>query len=424
MLTPGGRDITTFPFPPSLKNKIVAAGFTTVSDFDGLRPLDLATELKVSNEDALSILRTIKDNSAGVAGSPAASSSSSASTSAPSSARSTSSFSSSRCQGKTALELLNEAERQSIFTLCEDIDLMLGQGVPTSQLTEFCGVPGIGKTQMGMQLAASVQIPKEFGGPGGACVYIDTEGSFVIERLVQMADAMLRWLGTLAEENAERKQALEALSMQRILSNVHLYRVHDYIEQLALCNVLPAFLDAHPEVKLIVLDSVAFHFRHDFEDYLLRTRLLNNMAQSLTAIAEQYKVAVVLINQVTTKITASTLTGNKGQLVPALGESWGHSCTNRIILYWQDGHRHAHLLKCPSMQAKTVPFVVVTDGIRSVRTEDTISAHQASGSYSQQEEEHQQEGDVPTNNASAVSSSRKRRTPEEPFEDNDVSYGP
>jgi RAD51-like protein 2 len=30
---------------------------------------------------------------------------------------------------------------------------MLGGGVPIGKLTEFCGVPGIGKTQMGYSLA-------------------------------------------------------------------------------------------------------------------------------------------------------------------------------------------------------------------------------------------------------------------------------
>ena len=36
------------------------------------------------------------------------------------------------------------------------------------------GVPGVGKTQLGMQLALDVQIPRAFGGVGGQAVYIDT----------------------------------------------------------------------------------------------------------------------------------------------------------------------------------------------------------------------------------------------------------
>lgn len=46
--------------------------------------------------------------------------------------------------------------------------------------TELVGVPGIGKTQMAMQLSVTAQIPEVFGGNGGEAVYIDTEGSFMV----------------------------------------------------------------------------------------------------------------------------------------------------------------------------------------------------------------------------------------------------
>jgi RAD51-like protein 2 len=58
---------------------------------------------------------------------------------------------------------------------------------------------------------------------------------------------------------------------------------------------------------------------------------------------------VVLMNQVTTKIDN---TGGS-TLVPALGQTWGHICTNRVILYWKDNKRFAHLSKSPSHEART-----------------------------------------------------------------------
>ena len=54
--------------------------------------------------------------------------------------------------------------------------------------------PGIGKTQFGIQLAVSAQIPAAFGGVDGEVVYIDTEGSFVPERAMDMAEALVRAL--------------------------------------------------------------------------------------------------------------------------------------------------------------------------------------------------------------------------------------
>lgn len=46
------------------------------------------------------------------------------------------------------------------------------------------------------------------------------------------------------------------------------------------------------QIKVILVDSVAFHFRHDFDDLSLRTRLLTAMAQSYIKLATEFKIAV------------------------------------------------------------------------------------------------------------------------------------
>ena len=46
------------------------------------------------------------------------------------------------------------------------------------------------------------------------------------------------------------------------------------------------------QVKLIVVDSIAFQFRHDFDDLALRTRLLNGLAQSFIKMACENQLAV------------------------------------------------------------------------------------------------------------------------------------
>ena len=46
------------------------------------------------------------------------------------------------------------------------------------------------------------------------------------------------------------------------------------------------------QVKLVVVDSVAFHLRRDFDNGAGRTRLLNGMAQTLLRLASTHKLAV------------------------------------------------------------------------------------------------------------------------------------
>lgn len=161
------------------------------------------------------------------------------------------------------------------------------------EVTEFCGVPGIGKTQLGIQLAVDVHLPSLFGGAEGEAVYIDTEGSFMPQRAVEIAEAFSLHVSKMA--NLRNDPALSAaansVATDKILQSIHLFRIHDYVEQIAVIHTLPGFLDQHPKVKLVVIDSIAFHFRHNFEDFALRSRLLNGIAQRLTQIATDREIA-------------------------------------------------------------------------------------------------------------------------------------
>lgn len=49
----------------------------------------------------------------------------------------------------SALQRLQEEQAlPSIITFSESLDNMLGGGVPLCKITEFCGAPGVGKTQI------------------------------------------------------------------------------------------------------------------------------------------------------------------------------------------------------------------------------------------------------------------------------------
>ena len=57
-------------------------------------------------------------------------------------------------------------------------------------------------------------------------------------------------------------------------------------------ELLPSFLQQHPRVRLVVIDSITFHFRQDFADMAARTRQLAQMAQALMQLAGRQEVAV------------------------------------------------------------------------------------------------------------------------------------
>ncbi|KAK2494332.1 hypothetical protein MC885_021569 [Smutsia gigantea] len=291
------RDLVSFALSPAVRVKLVSAGFRTAEELLEVKPSELSKEVGISKEEALETLQIIrrecvtkKPGYAGLADSGK------------------------KC---TALELLEQEHTQSfVITFCSALDNILGGGVPLTKTTEICGAPGVGKTQLCMQLAVDVQIPECFGGVEGEAVFIDTEGSFMVDRVVDLATACIQHLQLIAGTHMgkEHPKALEDFSLENILSHIYYFRCRDYIELLAQVYLLPDFLSEHSKVRLVVVDSIAFPFRHDLDDLSLRTRLLNGLAQQMICLANNHRLAVVLTNQMTTKIDR-----NKALLVPALG---------------------------------------------------------------------------------------------------------
>ncbi|XP_075417641.1 DNA repair protein RAD51 homolog 3 isoform X2 [Tenrec ecaudatus] len=294
------RDLGSFPLSPSVRVKLVSAGFRTAEELVGARPSELSKEVGISKEEALEALQIIRRESL---------------------------TSTARCAGPsesgkncTALELLEQEHTQGfIITFCSALDHILGGGVPLTKITEICGAPGVGKTQLCMQLAVDVQIPECFGGVAGEAVFIDTEGSFMVDRVVDLATACIQHLHLIAGTHvgSEHQKALEDFTLENILSHVYYFRCRDYTELLAQVYLLPDFALEHPKV--------------------------------------------ILTNQMTTKIDR-----NQASLIPALGESWGHAATIRLIFHWDQKQRLATLHKSPSQKESTVLFQITPQGFRDV----------------------------------------------------------
>lgn len=75
---------------------------------------------------------------------------------------------------------------------CSVLDSWLRGGLLVSSLTEIAGISSAGKTQICLQLALTVQLPRNIGGLDGQAVYICTEDAFPNRRLYQLAEMFCR----------------------------------------------------------------------------------------------------------------------------------------------------------------------------------------------------------------------------------------
>jgi RAD51-like protein 2 len=161
------REVSTLPLAPSVIDLLLRSGFRAIDDLKGMKPTELSQECNISVDIALSVLQCVAKSYTTQNGVEDQKDESNV---------------------FTARDFVLKAQTEKpIITFCESLDSMLGGGVFIGQITEFCGVPGVGKTQLGIQLCADVQIPECFGGAAGEAVYIDTEGSFMVERAADMA---------------------------------------------------------------------------------------------------------------------------------------------------------------------------------------------------------------------------------------------
>lgn len=266
-------------------------------------------------------------------------------------------------QAKTATALLREQDgvksgssHGAIITFCRAVDNLLGGGLATGEVTELAGPPGVGKTQWAMQCACTASLPEQFGGVSGECCYLDTEGSFAPERAYAMAHGLVEHLQKTLERRKRHGRAPlpplpETFTAESILRGIHVFRIHDEAALVAtLYGSVPALLqdraDAGFPIKLLIVDSVAFHYRAagPDTDFVARTQSLTAACAQLQQLAAGTTPAaavplppplsVLAINQMTTKLVPG---GAGSRLVPALGESWAHAVTTRLILSFGDG---------------------------------------------------------------------------------------
>lgn len=229
----------------------------------------------------------------------------------------------------SALALLKQAQLQRPIVLpCGGLSGVLGNALrPGGTILEVCGLPGTGKTQFCMQLCAAAQIPASPGSPSmntlGDClqeaVYIDAEGSFTAERYAQICRALLQ----------ERcANITDAGCLETVLRRMHICRTYDAAELYATVKQLGKFLKSHKRVRTLVIDSIAFFFRHEFADNnVQRARVLTDIAATLRRYGTEHGLVVVITNHMTTKFDRM---GDSGWLAPALGETWAHQPSTQL----------------------------------------------------------------------------------------------
>lgn len=269
---------------------------------------------------------------------------------------------------KTSWDLWKEECKQlGIVTFCRDLDQAIGSGVPVGMISEFCGPPGSGKTQMCLQLCINAQIPAQLGGLGAKAVYFDTNFGFHPGRLQEIASACVRHCQKLVQiHKKELVAATRDFTIDRLMNGVYYRHIHGCSEMLEGIETLERLLKSGEKIKLVVIDSISFLVRNNIENSFERIQVDHVILTKLHVLAQQYKCAIVITNDVTTRIN-----GQDSQVIPALGDTHSHKINQRVILGQSDddpaGVHIASVEKGLFRTRMAVKFQISQAGIRGVR---------------------------------------------------------
>jgi len=241
---------------------------------------------------------------------------------------------------------------ERITTGSKALDDLLGGGVETQALIEAFGEFGSGKTQLGHQLAVNVQLPKEKGGlsepdkPAQA-VYIDTEGTFRPERIVQMAKGV-------------------ELDPDSVLKNIIFIRAYNSDHQVNIVKKIPSLIHEGRNIRLVVIDSITAHFRAEYvgrSNLAERQQKLNQHLRDLLKLATVYNLAVYVTNQVMAKPEGYFALDQQA----VGGHVLAHAITYRIFLRkGKERTRIARLIDAPHLPEREAIFRISEEGIRDV----------------------------------------------------------
>ena len=231
-----------------------------------------------------------------------------------------------------------------ITTGSQELDNLFGGGIETGCVVEFFGEFRTGKTQLAHMLCVNVQLPKEDGGLSGNALYIDTEGTFRPERIIQMAEGL-------------------DLDHKKVLKNIVFGRAYNSDHQILLIKEATNLIK-EKNIKLIIVDSLIGHFRSEYVGrgtLANRQQTINTHLHDLLRLTDIFPdLCVMVTNQVQSK--PDVFYGNP--TVAAGGNIVAHGSTIRVYLRKGKGEqRVAKMIDAPHLPEGEAIFSITENGI-------------------------------------------------------------
>eukprot|EP01039_Chlorochromonas_danica_P006180 gene6180-6815_t len=259
------------------------------------------------------------------------------------------------CRGNSFKTGLEVKERRKniihITTGSTALDKILGGGIETASITELFGEFRTGKTQLAHTLCVTSQLSFDMNGGQGKVIYLDTEGNFRPERIESIADRF-------------------GLDAEQTLDNIIICRVFSHEEQMDAIKPIAGLLSDLEQgpFRLLIIDSIIALFRVEFSgrgELSERQQKLGQHLSHLVRVAEEFNIAIVVINQCMADPGALSMFGPV--IKPVGGHVLAHASTTRVMLKKGKGEqRIAKIFDSPLMPEEEAVMQIANGGIEDV----------------------------------------------------------
>ncbi|KAG6769861.1 hypothetical protein POTOM_025527 [Populus tomentosa] len=193
-------------------------------------------------------------------------------------------------------------------------------------------------------------LPLDQGGGEGKAMYIDAEGTFRPQRLLQIADRF-------------------GLNGADVLENVAYARAYNTDHQSRLL-LEAASMMVETRFALMIVDSATALYRTDFSgrgELSARQMHLAKFLRSLQKLADEFGVAVVITNQVVAQVDGSAIFAGP-QIKPIGGNIMAHASTTRLALRKGRGEeRICKVISSPCLAEAEARFQICAEGVTDVK---------------------------------------------------------
>jgi DNA repair protein RadB len=212
------------------------------------------------------------------------------------------------------------------------IDKLLDGGLEEDAITNIYGPAGSGKTNIALSSVLACC------GRGKRVIYIDTEGSFSLDRFKQMG------------------------GNEKILKNIFMVDIHNWEEQHKKIQDLERIVEKEKDIGLIVIDSLVALYRLEMDE--------NNFSEINKQLATQYSIFSKIVRKHGIPVLVTNQVYNKGDTVELT--------SRQVARYWsktlielkrldKENQRVAVLRKHRSLpEGRMIEFEITGTGLKQV----------------------------------------------------------